>query len=146
MDYQRTREEIEFRRKELVQELAQLRGQSFMAMLDESRIEAELEGLDQMLAGTYIAFGRSVPERSVPRLTEYIRKVLREAKAPLTAREIRDRCVEVGIKAASRRTLLMSVYTVLKRHRLEVRTVKQSGTLAYLAKPNLRKDPSRHVL
>jgi hypothetical protein len=144
MDYQRTREEIEFRRKELLQRRAQLRDLSFLEMTEEHQIEAELEGLDQMLAGTYTAFRRSVPERSVPRLTEYILKLLKETEVPLTARQIRDRCVEVGIKAASRRSLLMSVYTVLKRHHSEIRPTKRNGTLTYFPRPSLRKDPSRH--
>jgi hypothetical protein len=63
---------------------------------------------------------------------------LSETDVPLTAMQIRDSCETVGIRASSRRNLLIAVYTTLKRMYLDVRTVKQNGRIAYFPRQRLR--------
>lgn len=140
VDYQKVREEAESRRQELVRRQAELRDQSTQELM---RIAAELKGLEHMLAAIDIASGRrSPPAPPVPGLTDHIRKLLRETQVPLTASQIRDACAAAGVRASSSRSLLMSVYTVLKRHRADIRTVKRDGALAYFPRPGFRNFPS----
>lgn len=144
MDYQKTQEEIERKRKQLLRRMVELGEQQTHLDQELGRIAQELVGLEQMRTGTEVAVGhREPPPPRVPGLKEHVRKVLSETQYPLTATEIRDSCESVGIRASSPRNLLMSVYTTLKRMHLEVRTVRSGRRQAYFPRPALRVAPNR---
>ena len=145
MHYKKIQEEIEKCQAEIAGRMVTLLKQRERLDAQISEIEKEISGLRQMRLGADVAAGRcDVPSQRAPGLKEHIRKLLSETETPLTAREIRDSCEEVGIMASSSRSLLMSVYTTLKRMHLEVRILKLDGRLAYFPRPSLRASQARH--
>lgn len=142
MDYQKAQHEIEQRRLELRNKQLEIALKQSQLEQARSAVEKELRGLDQMQAGTEIALGR-LDAPTPPGLTDYIRSLLVDTQTPLTARQIRDSCEAAGIKAASRRNLLIAVHTVLKRMDLHLRTTRLDGKAAYLSRPTLISVPQR---
>lgn len=142
MNYQKAQHEIEQRRLELRNKQLEIALKQSQLEQEMSAVEKELRGLDQMQAGTEIALGRLDAPTPLG-LTDYIRSLLVNTQTPLTARQIRDSCEAVGIKAATRRNLLIAVHTVLKRMSLHLKTTHLDGHTAYLSRPTLMSVPKR---
>lgn len=136
MDYRKAQHEIETRRFELRNRVSEIALQQSQLQREMSAVEKEICGLDQMHAGSEMALGR-LDAPTPPGLTDYIRSLLTDTPTPLTAMQIRDACEAVGIKAASRRNLLIAVHTALRRMDSHLRTTRLDGRLAYLARPTL---------
>ncbi len=138
MDYGKTREQIEVREQELHRSWSEVSSQ--LRQLEEKLIEIthELGALSQIRAGVRAAIGKASVIPHVPGLTEHIRSFLLGAKVAVTATQIRDSCEAVGIRARSRKDLLIAVHVTLKRLGLDIKKVKVDGKDAYLQRPGLR--------
>ena len=144
MDYQKTLEDVQNRRRDLLVKMFELHQQRDRIDEELAKLDVEVRALDQMRAVTEIAAGRrEEPAPRVPGLTEHVRKVLSETQLPLTAIEIRDSCQRAGIKAISKRNLLMAVYTTLKRMHSEIKTSDRNGRQAFFPKAGFRATPDR---
>ena len=139
MDYTKTQVQIEARRLELLHKLSDLAAQRKRLDEEYDKIQRELIALIQMRTGAEIALGHvDVPRPPIPGLTEHIRSLLLASAVPLTPTQIRQSCEEVGIRAASRKNLLIAVHSILKRFGYDIRRVKLKGKAAYVARPGLR--------
>lgn len=146
MDIKKTQFEIGQRRLELKHQIEEISLQQSQLEQLKTTAKRELRGLDQMYAGTEIAIGSPDGHTpSAPGLTEYIRDVLANTQVALTARQVRDLCEAAEIKAASRKNLLISVHTILKRLDLYLKKVRLDGQLAYLPRPTLKSIPRRQM-
>ena len=126
--------EIERLREEVLRGRSELRSHLNQINQDLADLDSQLRVLDEMLAVSR----REATPPPVPGLTAHIRNVLAETQSPLTARQIRESCEAVGIRASSKKNLSIAVYTILKRMRPDVRTVKgNDGRLAYFPRPHL---------
>jgi hypothetical protein len=108
-----------------------------------NRIEEELGTVEQMFiklvrvrgAVEILVGGSELPASPAASLTEHVRKLVRESAVPLLATQIRDSCEAAGIKASSRKNLLIQVHTILKRMESDVRKVKiDKNRVAYLSR------------
>lgn len=139
MDYGKTQVQIEARRQELFRKLADIQMQRKHLDEEYEKAERELVALIHMRSGAEIALGQvEVPRPAVPGLTEHIRNVLLASPVPLSPTDIRNSCLEVGIRGSSRKNLLIAVHSILKRFGYDVKRVKMNGKTAYVARPGLK--------
>ncbi len=147
MDIKESHSELQQRRLELKQKLEQISLKQ--SQLDEIRktTERELRGIELMIAGAETALGSADAHPQLPpRLTEHIRKVLAHSQVPLTPLQIRDSCEGVGIKAGSRKNLLIAVHTTLKRLGLRLKKVRVDGQVAYRPRTPYISDQWRRII
>jgi hypothetical protein len=146
MDYRNKRHEFEKRRAELQLQLFDISAKKRLLDQQSAAAEQELRALDQILTAMEMAVGRiDAPTPSPPGLTEYVRSLMANTEVPLTAIQIRDSCVAVGIRGTSRRNFLISVHTVLKRLGLKVKERWEDGRQItyFLPRPSLLSAPKR---
>jgi len=109
---------------------------------ENGEIERELIGLDRVLEGLEFLSTDVPPEIEEPGFTEEIRKLLQRANTPLTAVEIRDALLALGIKPSSAKNLLISVHTILGRLKSDLKESDKDGKPSYVWKYAPRR---RHV-
>ena len=115
-------------------------------MRQSAAAEQELRGLNQIHEGIEIAIGRlDAPRQAPPGLTEFVRSLMANTEVPLTAKQILDSREAVGITGTSRRKLVISLHTVLKRIGLSVKKSYVDGRQVayYLPRRSLLSIPKR---
>lgn len=134
MDYLKTQADIDHRGQEIQRKYSELVAEVDRVFDELELLQREVLGLREMEHGIQMALGQRPV--AVPGLTEHIRMIMCQTKVPLTPLQIRESCEGVGIKGSSRKTLLITVHSVLKR--LEARRVYVDGKVAYSPNPLAR--------
>lgn len=139
MDYDKTRNEVECRKMELLERQQEISVQKKELDDEEEQINRELTALDQILDGLDFLNSDIPPDVEPTGFTDSIRKILSETPVPLIPTQIRDLLQARGIQGSSPKNLLINVHKVLQRIDPELdRTTMSDGKTAYRHKSATR--------
>jgi hypothetical protein len=82
---------------------------------ERTELEKQITALTKTISAIAPLVGAGAPEAAPVGLTDAIRSILARAEGPLSASEIRDRLVEMGLDMAAYSNPLATIHTVLRR-------------------------------
>ena len=133
MDYSGIREIAQAREQEIRRRLFEVENERARLASEADKLANELYKVIRFLESPA---HRSERGRRGLGLTEHVRTLLSQSRKALTPTEIRDSCVNAGLRASTRRNLLITVHNTLRRMELhrEIKKTKWDGKDAYIGR------------
>jgi hypothetical protein len=115
MDYAKTREGAMRRQQELISRQKEISSQIRQLEEELTRIRKEMVGLEQIIEGLEFMSKDASSDLEGLGFTDQIRSILTSSGYHMTATQVRDTLMGMGVTGSSPKTLLISVHTVLGR-------------------------------
>lgn len=132
IDYQKTREDLITRRREIMERQKLILAERAKLDNESQGLQQELVSVDTMLEGlSFMQPGSPPPDFEDLGFGQKVEAILKQTPIHLFPTQIRDELVEKGTKGSSPKNLLISIHNVLTRNErfLDVREVE--GRNAY---------------